>query len=106
MLQGVGDRAETMRAGPEIRALVRFDRLNLADPDYLGLGAFDLIFCRNVLMYFDRRTKERVLERLIDRLVPGGFLFLGHAESLSGVTTRVRSVQPTVYALQPPITAP
>ena len=97
MLRGVGDQAGLMRAGPEIRALCRFGRLNLATEAYPP-GPFDLIFCRNVLIYFDRATKERVIDGLLDRLTPGGLLFLGHAETLAGYSTRARSVLPTVYA--------
>lgn len=101
MLRGVGSQEGLMKAGPEIRALVRFDRVNLngdAWPD----ARFELVFCRNVLIYFERKAKERVVERLIDRLEPGGHLFLGHAESLGGLTTRARAAMPTVYVLPPP----
>ncbi|WP_242353067.1 MULTISPECIES: protein-glutamate O-methyltransferase CheR [Anaeromyxobacter] len=101
MLRGVGSQEGLMKAGPEIRARVRFDRVNLngdAWPD----ARFDLVFCRNVLIYFERKAKERVVERLIDRLEPGGHLFLGHAESLGGLTTRARAAMPTVYTLPPP----
>jgi chemotaxis protein methyltransferase CheR len=96
MLRGTGEQAGLMRAGPEIRALCRFSRLNLVTQEYPP-GTFDLVFCRNVLIYFDRESKERVIDKLIDRLAPGGHLFLGHAETLAGFTTRVRGVQPTIY---------
>ncbi len=99
MLKGFGAYEGTMRAGPEIRALVKFQRFNLNGDDWPPVQSFDLVFCRNVLIYFDRTTKERVVSRLLDRLVPTGHLFLGHAESLSGFTDRVRSIIPTVYAL-------
>jgi len=97
MLEGQGDQAGLMRAGPEIRSLCRFSRLNLATDEYPA-GPFDLVFCRNVLIYFDRATKERVIDRLVDRLQPDGLLFLGHAETLTGYSTRARPVVPTVYA--------
>jgi chemotaxis protein methyltransferase CheR len=90
-----------MKAGPEIRALVRFDRVNL-NGEAWPEGRFDLVFCRNVLIYFERRAKERVVERLLDRLEPGGHLFLGQAESLGELTTRARPAMPTVYALTAP----
>jgi chemotaxis protein methyltransferase CheR len=60
-------------------------------------GPFDLVFCRNVLIYFDVASKARVVERLLDQLAPSGHLFLGHAESLTGLSDRGRSVGPTVY---------
>ena len=98
MLRGVGPQEGLMKAGPEIRQLVKFSRLNLAEAALPPIGRFDLIFCRNVLIYFDRNTKERVVDRLLDLLAPGGLLLLGHAESLTGCTSRARPVQPTIYA--------
>jgi chemotaxis protein methyltransferase CheR len=98
MLRGVGSQEGRMKAGPEIRSVVRFERLNLNDDAYAVPGPFDLLFCRNVLIYFDPPSKARVLERLIPYLAPSGLLFLGHAESPSGLTSRLRSVGPTVYA--------
>ncbi len=98
MLRGVGAQQGLMKAGPEIRSLVRFQRLNLNDRGWPGLGQFDLVFCRNALIYFDPPTKERVVGHLLDRLTADGLLFLGHAESLSGMGHRVRPVVPTVYA--------
>ncbi|HEU4385036.1 MAG TPA: protein-glutamate O-methyltransferase CheR [Anaeromyxobacteraceae bacterium] len=99
MLRGMGPQEGLMKAGPEIRSLVRFQRLNLNDRGWPGLGRFDLVFCRNVLIYFDPPTKERVVGHLLEHLAPDGHLFLGHAESLSGMAHRVRAVLPTVYGL-------
>jgi chemotaxis protein methyltransferase CheR len=99
MLRGVGAQEGLMKAGPEVRTPVSFQRLNLNDPGWPALGRFDLVFCRNVLIYFDPPTKERVVGHLLDHLAPGGLLFLGHAESLSGMGHRVQAVIPTVYAL-------
>jgi len=101
MLRGVGSQEGKMKAGPALRALVRFQQLNL-NASRLDLGApFDLIFCRNVLIYFDTASKARAVERLLSALAPQGTLFLGHAESLTGLTARVAPVQPTVYRLRP-----
>jgi chemotaxis protein methyltransferase CheR len=105
MLKGYGSQEGLMKAGPELRSLVRFARLNLTH-DHPGLGQFDLVFCRNVLIYFDKETKGKVVSRLLDRLLPDGFLFLGHAESLGGFTTRAKALLPTVYALAPAPKAP
>ena len=85
MLKGFGAQEGLMRAGPEIRALVRFDRVNLIGDDWPPGPPFDLVFCRNVLIYFDRHRRA-VVDRLLDRLAPRGYLFLGHAESLGGFT--------------------
>jgi chemotaxis protein methyltransferase CheR len=98
MLRGAGSQQGFMKAGPEVRSLVRFQRLNLNDRGWPGLGQFDLVFCRNVLIYFDPPTKERVVGHLLDHLAADGLLFLGHAESLSSTGHRVRAVVPTVYA--------
>lgn len=71
-----------VRIAPELRRLVDFRRLNFMDADYGLEQKADAIFCRNVLIYFDRPTQERILRRLTDCLMPGGFLFVGHAETL------------------------
>jgi chemotaxis protein methyltransferase CheR len=96
MLKGRGHHEGQMKAGPEIRSVVRFERLNLYDGCPTG-GPFDFIFCRNVLIYFNAESRSRVIHRLMEHLPRTGYLFLGHAESLNGVTDRLRSVGPTVY---------
>jgi chemotaxis protein methyltransferase CheR len=102
MMRGTGPQEGRMKAAPEIRELVRFERVNLNDERYPVHGPFHLIFCRNVLIYFQAETKLRVIHRLLDMLTPDGLLFLGHAESLNAVTDRVTTVVPTVYAPAPP----
>jgi len=99
MLRGTGSQDGKLKAGAEIRSLIQFERLNLNDQSYPVTGRFDAIFCRNVLIYFDTPSRTRVIERLIDRLAPAGYLFVGHAESLSGITDRARHVMPTIYRL-------
>ena len=97
MLKGVRSQEGKMRAGPEIRAMVRFARVNLMDlPPLLG-APFDLIFCRNVLIYFDLPAKRRVIERLTEHLAPRGYLFVSRAESLNGVTSRLSSVASAIH---------
>ncbi|MFC0409035.1 CheR family methyltransferase [Roseomonas elaeocarpi] len=73
---------------PALRAMVRFEQGNLLD-NHAGRGSFDVIFCRNVLIYFDAPTKRRVLEALADRLLPDGVLYLGGAETVLGITERL-----------------
>jgi chemotaxis protein methyltransferase CheR len=100
MLRGTGSQEGWMKAGPELRPLVHFQRLNLNQVPYQGLGRFDLIFCRNVLIYFDAVSKARVIEQLLNHLQPQGYLFVGHAESLTGFSHPVRTVLPTIYLLR------
>lgn len=97
MLRGVESNTGRMAAGDEIRSLITFRRLNLHDRDWPLEGSFDLIFCRNVLIYFDAESKRRVLSRLVDRLAPDGLLLLGHSESLCGWNPGLRSIGPTMY---------
>jgi chemotaxis protein methyltransferase CheR len=86
-----------VRIIPELRAWLRFARLNLIAPDYPVDHDFDVIFCRNVLIYFDKLTQQAVLRRLLQHLRPGGYLFLGHSESLAGLTLPVQAVGHTVF---------
>jgi len=101
MLEGRGPQEGRMTVRTELASLVRFTRINLQHERYPVTGSFDLIFCRNVLIYFDADSKRRIVDRLLDRLAPHGLLFLGHAESIHG-NERVRSAGPTVYALREP----
>jgi chemotaxis protein methyltransferase CheR len=98
MLRGTGPQEGFMKAGPELRRIIRFARVNLIDPAFPSLGQFDLVFCRNVLIYFDAPTKERVVSRVLSHLTADGYLFLGHAESLSGMSLAARCVRPTIYS--------
>jgi len=98
MLRGSGPQEGKMAARPELSSLIRFARVNLNHESYPIAGKFDLVFCRNVLIYFDAPSKRRVIDRLLDRLEPRGLFFLGHSESLNALD-RVRAVGPTVYAL-------
>ncbi|MHC4945793.1 MAG: CheR family methyltransferase [Planctomycetota bacterium] len=79
-----------------LRGLVHFARLNLMGP-WPMKGPFDVIFCRNVMIYFDKATQTRLINRYYDYLVPGGVLFMGHSESLAGIKHRFSFVQPAVY---------
>jgi chemotaxis protein methyltransferase CheR len=101
MLRGTGEHHNRMKAGPEIRSVVRFQQLNLQADSYAVGDGFDMIFCRNVLIYFNAATKEHVVTRLLGRLAEDGLLFLGHAESLTGMRDAPRAVVPTVYSRIP-----
>jgi chemotaxis protein methyltransferase CheR len=80
-----------------VRDLIRFRHLNLMENWPFG-GPFDFIFCRNVMIYFDKPTQERLVNRMHDILEPGGLLFTGHSESLTGIAHRFKYVRPTIYA--------
>lgn len=80
----------------EVRRLVRFARLNLVDT-WPMRGTFDLICCRNVMIYFDKATQQTLVQRMWDRLRPGGYLFTGHSESLAGLEHAFHYVRPAVY---------
>jgi chemotaxis protein methyltransferase CheR len=97
MLEGIGENRGKIKAAPAIR-IVRFLRLNLNDAIYPQIGRFDLIFCRNVLIYFDVESRRRVINKLLDHLIPEGYLFVGHAETLNTMCPGLRCVIPTVYA--------
>jgi chemotaxis protein methyltransferase CheR len=108
MLRGSGTQEGKMRASQALRAMIRFERLNLNDREWPAdlPSAFDAIFCRNVFMYFDPADKERAVKRLLTHLAPGGHLFLGDAEGLSGFEDRMAHVMPAVYRLRQPERAP
>lgn len=91
-----GGRAE-VRIVPELRRLVRFAQLNLMDPSYPIDRDVDVIFLRNVLIYFERKDQEAVIRRLIGHLRPGGYLLLGHSESMIGTSIAMRQVAPAVF---------
>ena len=84
------------QAKSSIRKLIHFARLNLME-SWPMKGPFDVIFCRNVMIYFDKTTQGRLVNRYFDMLAPGGVLFIGHSESLTGTQHRYKYVQPAIY---------
>lgn len=86
-----------VRIRPELRKHVSFQRQNLMEDQYEIRGSFDVVFCRNVIIYFERPNQERILTRLVRYLRPGGYLFLGHSETLAGMNLNLTTVAPTVY---------
>ncbi|MBI1905709.1 MAG: protein-glutamate O-methyltransferase CheR [Rhodocyclales bacterium] len=95
-LRGVGTRQGTLRIAPALRERVRFAQVNLNEP-LSAHGLFDVIFLRNVLIYFDLPGKRQIVERLARQLKPHGRLFVGHSESLNGVTRMLSQERPTIY---------
>lgn len=98
-LKGVRSQAGNFVVEERLRRHVRFRHFNL-NGAWEGLGRFDFIFLRNVMIYFDQETKRRLIERLTFHLEPGGYLFVGHSESLNGMAGRLHTVVPSVYQLR------
>ena len=86
-----------LRVVPELRRSIEFRRLNFMDADYAVAEKVDAIFCRNVIIYFDRPTQERILLRLANCLLPGGYMFVGHAETLHDMNLPLVPVAPALY---------
>lgn len=95
--RGKGRAAGQVRVVPELRAQVHFAWLNLMQSSYPVARDMDVVFCRNILIYFDRPTQAAVLERLCQHIRPGGYLILGHSESLAGHDLPVEQVVSTVF---------
>ena len=96
-LRGIEESAGLFRIGQPLRHRVTFAEVNLARPLPQGVGPFDVIFLRNVLIYFAADEKRAIVARLLERLRCGGLLFIGHAESLHGFDLPVRNVRPSVF---------
>jgi chemotaxis protein methyltransferase CheR len=96
-LRGTGEHAGQARVKPELRNMVEFFRLNLLDADWKVHGPLDAIFCRNVMIYFDKPTQYRVLQKLKPLLKQDGLLFVGHSEALYHATDLFRLKGQTVY---------
>ena len=86
-----------VRVVPELRTLINFRRLNLMDSDFGIKEQLEIIFCRNVIIYFDRVTQERLLNKFYRQMSFGGYLFMGHSETLHGLDVPLVQVAPTVY---------
>ncbi len=86
-----------LRVVPELRQMVEFRRLNFKDSDYGMTEKADVIFCRNVIIYFDRPTQEQILQKLTQHLLPGGYCFVGHSETLHGMDLPLLPVGPALY---------
>ncbi len=88
---------QLVRVVPEIRNKVNFQRLNLMDFDFRTNEKFDIIFCRNVIIYFDKKTQDELIAKLINYLNPGGYLFLGHSESIFNSKLPLIQMQASTY---------
>jgi chemotaxis protein methyltransferase CheR len=95
--KGTGAQAGKAIVKPHLRAAVTFRVLNLLQQPWPMHGPFDVIFCRNVMIYFDQTTRERLVERFAQMLAPEGYLCIGHAESLHSIDAPVQLVGKTIY---------
>jgi chemotaxis protein methyltransferase CheR len=92
----VGEQEGSFLVERRLRQRIRFMQINL-NQRLPEIGDFDVIFLRNVMIYFDLDTKRQVVERLLPRLRPGGYFIVSHSESLNGVSEALRLVQPSIY---------
>lgn len=97
-LTGRGRQTGSFRIVPELRERVTFTHVNLIDRIWDMPGQFHIIFCRNVMIYFDRKTREAIVARFRKHLRDGGYLFIGHSETLGDVENRFVQKRPTIYA--------
>ncbi len=98
--KGRGSRQGMVRVAPEVRRLVTFRRHNLMH-EWPMHGPFDIIFCRNVVIYFDKPTQQRLFNRFADIMAPDGHLFIGHSESLNSLSDRFKLIGRTIYRRNP-----
>lgn len=97
LMRSIDRTAALVRVVPELRRVVSFARLNLVETSYRLPHQMQVAFCRNVLIYFDKEVQQRVLTRICECLVPGGYLFVGHSETIAGLALPLRQVAPTVF---------
>lgn len=97
MLRGTKSQEGLVKAGEAVRSIVRFGRVNLNDEPYPVGDDYDFVLCRNVLIYFGHAQRVRVVRNLLSHVAPGGYFFIGHAETLGGIADGPRTVIPTVY---------
>jgi len=101
LLRGKGNQRGLVRIVPELRGCIRFRRLNFMDDDFGLREPMEIIFCRNVIIYFDKQTQEKLLTKFCRHLIPGGYLFMGHSETLSGLDVPLVQVASTIYRKPP-----
>jgi chemotaxis protein methyltransferase CheR len=97
LLKGKESMKQKIRIDPLIRNKINFSNFNLLESDYSRLGRFDIVFCRNVLIYFEKEVQYRILKQICQAINPGGFLFLGHSESINGFSLPLEQIKPTIF---------
>ena len=97
LLKSKDNSKKQVRVNNQLRKKASYQRLNFMDERYNVHEQFDIIFCRNVLIYFDRETQEQVINKLCRHLKPGGYFFLGHSESVTNIDVPLNQVKPTIF---------
>jgi len=97
LLRSKNQENPTVRIDPALRAKIQFKRVNLTEDVLEVEPDFDVVFCRNVLIYFDRKTQEQVIRKLVSKLRVGGYLFIGHSESIYHMDLSLQQVKPTIF---------
>lgn len=97
LLRGKDKNKGLVRIVPELRELVKFRKLNLMENDFSICKLVDIIFCRNVMIYFDKKTQEDLINRFCRHLSPGAYIFMGYAETLNGMNVSLIQAAPSVY---------
>ncbi|MEP6583526.1 MAG: CheR family methyltransferase [Ginsengibacter sp.] len=97
LLKSKDEQKKTVRIIPELRSKVNFKSFNFLESNFSFTQSFNVVFCRNVLIYFDRPTQEKVILKLCSKLETGGYLFLGHSESISNMNLPLVQIQPTTF---------
>ena len=96
-LKSKGSLDKTVRIIPELRRKITFRRLNFMDSNYGNINDYDMIMCRNVIIYFNKEVQEQVIRKLLYKLKPGGYFFLGHSESIQGMDLPLTQIKPTIF---------
>jgi len=91
------DNGPMLQVAVELRKMITFGRFNLMNPTFPFRFGFHVIFCRNVMIYFDQSTQEALISRYAKHLCPGGYLLIGHSESLNNIEHSLTYVEPTIY---------
>jgi len=97
MVKSKNPEENTLEFIPEIRSKVIFHRLNFMDDAYGILTRFDLVFCRNVLIYFEKEVQERIINKICNYIKPGGTFLLGHSESIMNMSVPLEQIKPTIF---------
>ena len=96
-LKGKNSYSQQVRVNSDLRKAVNFQQFNLLSSDYTIFGMFDIIFCRNVLIYFERAIQYSIIQKLCKQLNSGGYLFLGHSETTMGLILPLKTVRPSIF---------